>query len=163
MTLAVIGLAAPGGYYSPFIAHYLDYVTWLKNSLLNASSFLLSLFHIQTQREPGFYLRIKGGVGIIVAYDCVGYGVYSFWIAFVGANAGTLRKKATWIMGGLLSLWLINVVRITLFLLSINRGWPMPFGIDHHTWFNIAAYTLIFVLILAYDRSGRRKIKKDER
>lgn len=158
-TLAVIGLSAPGGYYSPFISKYLDYVTWLKNSLINATASILSVFHIQTEREPGFYLRIKGGIGVIVAYDCVGYGVYSFWIAFVAANAGTFRKKTKWIVGGLLMLWLINVIRITLFLLAINKGWPMPLGLDHHTWFNIFAYLLIFILIIFYDRSAK-KLKK---
>jgi exosortase/archaeosortase family protein len=85
--------------------------------------------------------------------DCVGYGVYSFWIAFVMANKGKLLKKVLWIVFGVLGLWLINVVRITLFLTSINKGWPMPLGIDHHTWFNIFAYLLIFLMIWRYDKS----------
>jgi exosortase/archaeosortase family protein len=82
--------------------------------------------------------------------------VYSFWIAFVAANKGKLSKKILWIVCGVLALWLINVIRITLFLTSINKGWPMPLGIDHHTWFNIFAYLLIFVMIWMYDRSFRR-------
>ncbi|HVZ96954.1 MAG TPA: hypothetical protein VG847_08775 [Chitinophagaceae bacterium] len=159
-TLGIIGLASPGGYYSPFIARYADYVTWLRNSLLNATSGILSVFHIQTEREPGFYLGMPGGNGVIIAYDCVGYGVYSFWIAFVAANTGTVWRKIKWIAGGLLLLWIINVIRITLVLLAINKGWAMPFGIDHHTWFNIAAYILIFILIFLYDRTGKRKFKK---
>lgn len=155
VTLAVIGLAAPEGYYSPFVNRYLDYVSWLKVSLLRASAFILSLSGIATHTEPGFYLGINGGRGVIVAMSCVGYGVYSFWIAFVAANKGAFLKKITWIIFGLLGLWLINVIRITLFLLAINRNWPMPLGLDHHTWFNIAAYGLIFVMIWLYDISFR--------
>ena len=161
-TLAVIGLAAPGGYYVPFIEKYFDYVSWLKMSLIHATAFILSLFHVSTNIEPGFTLRYTGGRGVIIAMDCVGYGVYSFWIAFVAANKGKFFKKVLWIIFGLLGLWFINVIRITLFLTSINKGWPMPLGIDHHTWFNIFAYLLIFLMIWWYDKSTSRKRPKAE-
>lgn len=103
-------------------------------------------------------LRIRGGRAIIIAMSCVGYGVYSFWIAFVAANTGTFWKKTRWIFIGLLMLWFINVIRITLFLLAINKGWPMPLGIDHHTWFTIVAYGMIFILIWLYDKNSGNKI-----
>jgi len=154
-TLAMIGLAAPGGYYSPFIAKYLDYVSWIKMSLIHATGFILSVFNIPTQIEPGFLIRFVHGRGVIIAMDCVGYGVYSFWIAFVAANRGDFWKKLVWIVCGVVGLWFINVIRITLFLTSINKGWPMPLGIDHHTWFNIFAYALIFLMIWMYDRAFR--------
>ena len=158
-TKAVIGLAAPGGYYSPFVAQYLDYVSWLKISLLKATKAILYLFGIPTQIQAGFYfIRIIGGRGVVVSMSCVGYGVYSFWIAFVAANTGSWWKKIKWIVGGLLVLWSINAVRITLFLLSINRGWPFPFGLDHHTWFNICAYLAIFLFIYLYDRTSGNKV-----
>ena len=156
-TLAVIGIAAPGGWYSPFIAKYLDYVSWIKHSLIWATGFILSLFNISTHKEPGFMIRFTGGRGVIIAMSCVGYGVYSFWIAFVAANKGKFLKKTLWIVFGVIGLWFINVVRITLFLTAINKGWPMPLGIDHHTWFTIFAYLLIFIMIWLYDRSFREK------
>jgi len=156
----MIGLAAPGGYYSPFIERYLDYVSWIKVSLINATAGILSLFHVPTIKEAGFALRIKGGRGIIIAMNCVGYGVYSFWIAFVAANTGKWLRKVAWIIAGLLMLWLINVIRITLFLVAINKGWPMPLGIGHHTWFTIAAYGMIFILIWWYDKTSENKILK---
>lgn len=155
-TLVMIGLAAPVGWYSPFVEHHLDYVSWLKNSLTSGSKFILQLFSIPTNKEPGFVLAYPGGKGVIIAYDCVGYGVYSFWIAFVAANKGTVRRKFAWISGGLLALWFINVVRITLVLVAINKGWPMPLGIDHHTWFTLCAYLLIFLMIWLYDRGMKK-------
>ena len=124
---------------------------------MNATGLFLSVFNIPTHTEPGFLIRINGGRGVIIAMSCVGYGVYSFWISFVAANNGKFWKKIRWIIVGLFALWLINVIRITLFLLAINKGWPMPLGIDHHTWFNIFAYLLIFIMIGLYDRvSGNR-------
>ncbi len=156
-TLAIIGIAAPGGWYSPVVAQYLDYVSWLKMSLTDATGFILSFFHIHTETEPGFVIKFTGGRGVIIAMSCVGYGVYSFWIAFVAANKGKILKKSLWIFFGLLALWFINVVRITLVLAAINKGWPMPLGIDHHTWFTIFAYLLIFLMIWLYDRSFSKK------
>lgn len=157
-TLGFIALAAPGGrIHSDFIAKYFDYVSWIKLSLMRAPAFILSIFGITTHEEPGFLLRIDGGRGVIIAYSCVGYGVYSFWIAFVVANRGRFWKKFKWALFGVLALWFINVIRITLFLLAINKGWPMPLGIDHHTWFNIVAYIFIFAMILWYDRSFRKR------
>ena len=152
-TLVIIGLAAPVGWYSPFVDHHLDYVSWLKNSLIAGTKFILSLFSVPTVKEPGFMLRYPGGKAVIIAMDCVGYGVYSFWIAFVAANKGKALKKVLWIFFGLIALWFINVVRITLVLVAINKGWPMPLGIDHHTWFTLCAYLLIFFMIWLYDRS----------
>ena len=159
-TLTIIGLASPTGHYSPFVSHYLDYVSWLKNSLIKASSFILSLFNIETVKEAGFALRIQHGRGIVIAMSCVGFGVDSFWIALVAANRGTFRRKIIWISCGLLILWIINVTRITLLLLALNKGWPMPLGLDHHTWFNIAAYAMIFLLIWLYDKTSKNKILK---
>ncbi|MDQ6764076.1 MAG: hypothetical protein M3015_15815 [Bacteroidota bacterium] len=160
-TLAVIGLAAPGNHYSPFISKYLDYVSWIKISLLKGTGFILSLFSIHTHSEPGYLQRINNGRGVIIAMDCVGYGVYSFWIAFVVANKGILVRKILWIIAGIVALWFINVIRISLFLVAINRNWAMPLGINHHTWFNIAAYILIFMMIWLYDRSFKENKKNN--
>jgi exosortase/archaeosortase family protein len=128
--------------------------------LLSGTGFFLSLFGIPTQTEPGFFMRITGGRGVIIAMDCVGYGVYSFWIAFVAANSGSFARKIKWIFFGVLALWLINDIRITLFLVAINKGWPMPLGLDHHTWFNIFAYLFIFLMIWWYDKTGKKPISK---
>lgn len=161
VTLAVIGVAAPGGrMHFPFVAKYLDYVSWIKLSLIRTTAFILGLFGVATYERPGFVLQHEGGRSIMVAYSCVGYGVYSFWVAFVVANKGKVWKKIRWAVGGVLALWGINVIRVVLFLTAINKGWPMPFDIDHHTWFNIFAYLLIFILIILYDRSFKDKKEK---
>lgn len=161
-TLAVIGMSSPGGtFYNEWIARNLDYVSWIKLTLVHVPSFILRLFGIASHQEPGFILRIDGGRGVFIAYSCVGYGVYSFWIAYVVANKGSFLKKMKWAAAGVLGLWFINVIRITLFLQAINMNWPMPLGIDHHTWFNIFAYLLIFILIILYDKSLRKEAVND--
>ncbi len=156
-TIAWIGIAAPGGLYSAFVAQWLDYVSWIKQSIMAGTGWLVGLFGYNTVKESGFLIRIIGKRGVIIAMSCVGYGVYSFWAAYVIANAGSAIKKAVWVIGGLLSLWLINVVRISMFLVAINQNKTMPLGIDHHTWFTIVAYGFIFLMIYFYDKSNRSK------
>lgn len=159
-TYAIVGLASPVDYYSPFVDRYLDYVSGIKNSLIWGTSLLLSIFHFSTETLPDYAIRIVDGRGVIVAQSCVGIGVFSFWIAFVAANTGSLKRKIAWCISGVLALWLINVIRISLFLLAVNKGWPMPLGLDHHTWFNIFAYLLIFILIWWYDRTKKSNDSK---
>jgi len=154
-TIAVIGLSAPGGYYSAFIHNYFDYVTLLRKSLMHGSATLLSLLGYHAVIS-NVYLKIENGREVQMGFDCLGYGVMSFWIAFIVANKGTWLKKLKWIFGGLFLIWLINVARISMLLLSINNHWAFPF-FDHHTWFNIFAYLLIFILIYFYDKSGKMK------
>lgn len=153
-TLAVIGLSASSGYYSPLVANYFNFVDWLRLSLLEASKFVLTVLGYKAYTVDQFVLRINDHVGIKMVYKCVGYGVMSFWGAFVIANKGTILKKIKWVIGGWIAIWCINVLRVVLLLISLYKGWQMPLGFDHHTWFNIAAYILIFVLIFFYDKSA---------
>lgn len=157
-TLAVIGVASPGNYYIPFVDKYLDYVSGIKNLLVWATKGTLYLFGIETKIEPGYLIRIINARGVFIAMDCVGYGVYSFWIAYVIANDNKLKDKIIWIIGGLITLFLINSARITLFLLAINKGWPMPLGFDHHTWFNIFAYMAIFLMMYFFEKGLKKKL-----
>jgi len=151
----VIGLSAPAKYYSSFIDHYLNYVSWLRASLLHASKMLLELFGYNATQSNQYHLKINGGAGVSIVYSCLGYGVMSFWIAFIVANKGPLVKKILWISGGLFCIWAINVTRISLLLITTNKHSTFPFGVNHHLWFNIIAYVLIFILIWLYDRSGK--------
>ena len=154
-TFAVIGLAAPGRYYSSFIDHYFNYISWLRASLLYGSKALLGLFDYNASLANQYRLKLSGGSGVSIVYSCLGYGIMSFWIALIFANKGRFVRKLLWIIGGLFCIWAINVTRISLLLIVINKHRAMPLGIDHHTWFSIFAYLLIFILIYFYDKSGR--------
>jgi exosortase/archaeosortase family protein len=156
-----IGFVTPGGYYNEFAAKYLDYISAIKTSLLFGTKTLVSFFGIQTIQFKNHIIRFVDGKGVRIAYDCGGYGVYSFWIAFVVANKSTFTRKISWILIGLFLLWIVNVIRISLFLVSVNKNWAMPLGIDHHDWFTIVAYAVIFLMIFAFDKNNNiQKINK---
>jgi len=154
-TLLVIGLSSKDDYYSSFVANYLDFVTPLRWSLLHASDAIVRLMGYQTNYQDQFTLAIAGGQGIRLVYSCVGYGVMSFWAAFIFANYGRLAAKVKWLILGWVILWCLNVLRLSLLLLADVKNWGMPLGIDHHTLFNVAAYGAIFFLIYVYDKRNR--------
>jgi exosortase/archaeosortase family protein len=156
-TLFLTGIAVPGGTYSPFVEKYFNIAAWLRSSLILGAKAFLSLLGTETIRTDDYVLRAVGGRGIRIVYACLGFGVMSFWFAYIVANIASIQKKIIWVCGGLLFLWVINVVRISLVLLAGNKGWHFPFGWDHHTWFNIVAYLTIFAMIYFFEKS----LKKD--
>ncbi len=157
-TLAMIGLCAPGKYYSAFADRYLDYISALRSSLLHAAKVVSGLFGFETYFVNKYILRVVNGTGIRMVYSCLGFGVMSFWTAFVLANKAEVFNKIAWLFGGLAALWFINVLRITFLLIADNKHWPIPF-FDHHTWFNLLAYALIFFLMWLYDRHHKAPSK----
>jgi exosortase/archaeosortase family protein len=155
-SLFLTGVAVPGGMYSPFVEKYFNIAAWLRTSLLIGSTFLLSIFGTETVRINEYVIRAVGGTGVRIVYACLGFGVMSFWIAYIVANIASLQKKLVWVSGGLLFLWTLNVVRISLVLVAGNKGWHFPFGWDHHTWFNIIAYLAIFAMIYFFEKSLKK-------
>jgi exosortase/archaeosortase family protein len=162
-TIAIIGLSAPEGYYSSFVAKYLNFIPAFRDSLLYASKCFLALLGYETYQSAPTQLRMAGGAGAVnLVYTCLGYGVTSFWLAFVFANTGSFKKKLLWMIGGSVALYIINVIRISLTLLGNSKKWHFPFGWDNHTWFNIVAYLTIFAMIYLFDRSQKLHTLKQQ-
>ena len=155
-TNAIIGLTVPGGYYSPFVAKYLDYPALLRSSLLNGTRLMVGIFGYQTYLRDAYHVTMVNGNGIHLVYSCLGYGLLSFWIAFIFANQGSLVKKIGWMLGGCFFIWLINVVRISLVLVSSNEKWALSFSLEHHTLFNIVVYVFIFLMMWLFQRSEKK-------
>ncbi len=148
------GLAVEGGYYSSFIDKHFNIGGWIRTALINSTKTFLSLFNIETIRTNEYILKmVAGGSGVRIVYGCLGFGVMSFWIAYVIAATAKTTKKITWLVCGLLLLWFINVVRISLVLVTTNETWKFPFGWDHHTWFNIIAYFAIFIMMYFFEKN----------
>jgi exosortase/archaeosortase family protein len=156
----MIGITSPGGYYSGFADRYLDYVAGLRWLLLHVSAWVLEISSYNVYVKDAFTIKLENGRGVNVVYSCIGYGVMSFWTAFVLTNKTGLKKSITWVLAGLLLIFGINVARISIMLVAVNEAWASPFGFDNHTWFNFFAYVAIFILIYFFDRSHKIKIER---
>jgi exosortase/archaeosortase family protein len=157
-TEAIIGLSSKDNHYNTFVATYLNYISPLRYALLFSAKTLLTLLNHQVYFRDEFTLAVQGGSGVRMVYSCIGYGVMSFWAAFVFANKGSWKIKACWIAGGCAALYLLNVIRLSLLLIAVNGDWPIPLGWDHHTWFNLVAYALIFTMIYFFDKTSQKKV-----
>lgn len=149
----ISGLAVEGGNYSPFVAKYFNIASWVRQALIFCTKQLVALLGINSYVENEYVLRAEGGAGIKLIYGCLGIGVYSFWIAYTVASTYNFLKKISWLFVGLFILWTVNVLRISLVLISLKNNWVFPLGLDHHTWFNIVAYIFIFLLIFLFEKN----------
>jgi exosortase/archaeosortase family protein len=148
-------LSAPGGHYSAFVHDYLNYIEWFRFGLLHSSKIILTFLGYNVFVENMYVIRMYDGLGVRIVYSCIGFGIMSFWTAFIFANSGSWVKKVKWILGGLLLIWCLNITRICLLLVAINKKWKTVFYLDHHTIFNVATYSAIFIMIYFFSRSDK--------
>jgi len=148
--------SSKGEFYISFIEKYFNIIAWLRSSLMAGTSFILDMLGYQTFYPNEFGIRNvePTGRGIWIVYSCLGYGIMSFWIAFVCAHSIPLLSKIKWTLLGLVLIWFINIMRLSLVFLSVNSNFRFPI-FDHHTWFNIMAYIYIFAMMFLFSKRNK--------
>ena len=141
-----------------FIKENLNYVDWLRTSILHTGAMLSNLFGVKSHAEGKFLLRADMSRSTLrMGYTCIGLGVMSFWAAFVIANRASLFNKIKWLLGGLVVIWIINCFRLAVLLYALVHHWAVSKYVDHHTMFNIIAYMFLGLLIYAYIKLNKPK------
>ncbi len=153
---AIIGLSVNGGYYSPFVHDWFNYPAWLRGALLHTSNFVLETFGYKGMITEPFKVGLVAGRSVKIVYSCLGLAIYSFWIAFIFANAGSLKKKFSFMLGGSLVIFLVNTARIVLLVITANRNKYSYFELNHHTFFNIVSYGIVFLMIYIFARTDKK-------
>lgn len=154
-----IGITSKGNYYSAFADNYLNYIAWLRVSVLKAAGVICSFFGHQTTIENEISLRIIGGYKVNMVYSCIGIGVLSSWAAFAIAFPSPLKRKIKWLIGGIVIIWLVNCIRVAALLLLVNSTRNTKAFPQHHTIFNIFSYCIVIIMIYFYTK--RTVYKKD--
>jgi exosortase/archaeosortase family protein len=135
----------------------------LSGSILHTAKALLLLCNKHSIIHNGRWgigsvINIEGGTGyVIFGYPCLGIGVFSFWIAFVGAQKSSFTNKLRWLTVGVVGIWFLNVLRIFFLLLALDGHWRQLKYVDHHFVFNCCCYVLIFLLIFIYTRQLKKE------
>ena len=148
--LFYFGITVPGSHYSPFLAHYLNYIQGLRWLLLNVSTGLLNLVGF-TAICNNYELLVAGHTTIQVVYSCLGLGVISFFAAFVLAFPKPLKRKIIFIIAGIFVIELLNVIRFMLLVLFWTKDDSKM--IDHHTIFNIIIYIIVAISLYFWVKS----------
>lgn len=150
-----LGITDPQNFYSPFLDHNLNYISWVTASILQTSNGIEHTLGIQSF-VAGKLIAVPKGAGVLLNYTCLGFGILGFWIAFILAHKINWKRKLFWCVMGMSAIWLINVGRITVLLLALQNKWKGNNYMDHHDMFNVAAYCIIFLLIYFYNRESRK-------
>jgi exosortase/archaeosortase family protein len=143
--IAYMGLVTPGNYYVPALDIHFDYIEGLRTGLLNMTSGILEAMGYRVS-IMGIWLRVVGRGGFNMAYDCLGYGVMSFLIAFVVAYPKSLKSKLWFLPLGLLLIQTLNIIRFVLLGLFWKQS-GLKEHIDHHDIFNIVLYIVLLMVI----------------
>lgn len=157
---AFVGLTAPGGrLYFSFADEYVNYVKWLRSGLLNTTSSLLQfLLGIETIQARNIALTIDGRVIVRLVYSCLALGIISFWTAFILAQKDAWKRKLKWIILGIIIICIVNILRISLVAYATYfKSKDIFLGLDHHSFFNIIAYSVVFLLMYLYIKRTRIK------
>jgi exosortase/archaeosortase family protein len=142
------GIVAPGGtFYSSFAQHYVNPVKGLTSFITSGARVVLEMLNYETLQRNYSTLRIASSRGIVVSASCLGWGVMSFWAAFVVANKGDWQHKLKWLVIGISSILLLNILRISMVALGNHFSWDTIIN-DHHLIFTILSYSLVILMIL---------------
>jgi len=149
--IAFFGITSEGRYYSAFLADHVNYIDWLRWLLLKCSAGILSGLGY-TVITSKYQLLVIGIGSIRLIYTCLGFGVMSFFAAFVLAYPKPRKPKLIFLFAGLFAIQLLNVIRFVLLSLFWDRQSQRI--IDHHTIFNIIIYIIIVISLYFWVRSN---------
>ena len=156
-----VGITQPGGSYYPFIADHLNYVSVIRISVLHGANAMAHLLGMNTYLGSSFTLYNSDGGGVEMGWACAGLGVMSFWLSFILADNTSNKTKLSWSLGGLLTIWLINCIRVTLILVANSKNWATYSNMDHHDMFNKCSYILLALMIFCYyKRDNKQQVEQ---
>ncbi|TWR25202.1 hypothetical protein FPZ43_17170 [Mucilaginibacter pallidiroseus] len=144
-----LSIVTPGGPYFKFLDKHLNFIQGLRHVLLQSSSGILQLLGYTT-KTTDIEMLVVGHNVILVGYDCLGFGVMCFFIAFVLAYPATLKGKLIFGIAGLLCIQALNLCRFM--LLALYWRHSKVYISDHHTIYNIVMYIIIAISLYFYIR-----------
>lgn len=152
------GLTGKGGtLYSAFLDDHFNIIKQLTVFLTGAAKWLLTSLNY-TVYKPNYHTLLIGNFGgVSLNPDCLGWAVMSFWVAFVYANSGSFIHKFKWMLIGLISISLINIIRIALIAVATHLRWKTLTSLDHHQTFNVFSYGCIFIIMYWYIKIQKKQ------
>ena len=142
-----IGIVSPGGKtYSLFLDRYANFPAWLTYFICKSAKGLLQLIGYDVYQKKPNNVTITGGRGVNIIWACLGFGVMSFWVAFVAAHYAKWLYKLKWIFAGVALITGINILRIALIALALHHNWKAFMAIEPHLAFNVVSYIAIIAL-----------------
>lgn len=135
-------ITSHGAHYIPFFDEHLNYIRWFRHLLLYISKTIINWSGYNSICND-YQLLVAGRGTISVIYSCLGFGIMSFFAAFVMAYPKKLKAKLVFLFAGLVSIQVLNISRFVLLALFWDKKTKVI--LDHHTIFNIVIYVIIAI------------------
>lgn len=159
-TLFWIGITSKGNLYWPFADEHLNFVNLFRRFLLGSAKTLCTLLGYETSFSGEYGLRV-GTTGIRLVYSCLGFGVMSFYAAFILAwpAPAFIRNKAVALVLGTSLITFLNIVRLSL-LPVIHMRYPVSrnFPVGHHEVFNTILYIVIAGMLYSWTQHKKEPL-----
>lgn len=146
-----------------YLCWYLLYDLWLHpkeiidtvviNNSINISKWILNILGFEVfinQRNIG----IQSTSGVWIGDACNGINLFALFAGFIICYPGNLKRKLIYIPLGILSIHLLNVLRIVI-LIIILRYSPQSLSFNHSYTFTTIVYSYIFLLWVIFTKQGR--------
>lgn len=155
----VIGVTTPGGSYYPFFDNYLNFPILIRISVLNGAKFILHILGFDTFVNGDTLLSHDGFKAVRMGWPCYGMMINSFWLAYVLAHSSPLKRKLIWSFAGILSIYLLNCIRVSLMMVAMEKYWTIGklLSTNNHDLFNYLSYIIIILMIIMYNRQSEYK------
>lgn len=127
--------------------HELD--LWVIDNIIQISTNILEFVGYVTIHFPydKFYrtLGVDGTVGVWVGDSCNGLSVVALFSGFIIAFPGDWRKKLLYIPFGIITIHLLNIIRISLLAIILKHA-PETLEFNHTYTFTTLLYTYVFLM-----------------
>ena len=154
-----LSIVSPGGLYVAFLDDHLNFINALRYILIGCSAHILNLLGYVT-KTTDIQMLVVGHNIVHIGYDCLGFGVMSFFTAFVITYPGILKPKLYFWIIGLIVIQMINLARFVILSLYWRPGAHVYMS-DHHTIFNLVVYIIIGISLYFYIRYQDKAIVKN--
>jgi len=132
----------PDGRMDNFLNHVLSVASLESLQFFGVESYLKIVPY-----EPiaNHYLYLGNVAMVFIGTSCNGFLLYVLFGCFILLSAGAWRQKLLFVSAGIISIFILNVLRIIalLYILVID---PKLFEINHHYVFSFVVYGFIFLL-----------------
>lgn len=166
VNLFFVQLTLPGDWHNDFFVAHFNYIQWLTDSLTHMSGYIASLLGVENyvRVNTNSVVSVTSGRAVNVKWECIGLGIYSFWLAFILAHKMSFKRKLLFSVSGIIAMWLLNCIRIALLLYAVEhnlkawkKSWKFIGDVNHHDLYNYACYIIIIGMIYLYYRRTSKK------
>jgi len=123
---------------------------WIVEQIGTATAAILkllgyTLISSEILAESYSTVGVDGTHGVFISDNCSGISLMALFAGFIIAYPGNVKYKLMLIPFGILTIHIINILRIVGLCLMAKHT-PTLFELNHHYTFTVVVYTYIFIL-----------------